>query len=328
MSRTTMVLAGILVLQLVVWGITSIDRQHVTEQKPFLSQDTSQIDYVHIKNKDGEVTLQKVGGNWKVTSPYNFPANDSYTGTLVEKLAELKLESFITGSKDKWKDYEVDDSSAAYVEAGRQGGVMDKFYCGKPSKTYTHTYIRRAGSDDVWLVSGTPRSSFTRRPKDWRDKSILELDRTMIERVELKFPDETVTLVRDISSPKQDTTLVKGDTTWKVMTGKGSPLMADDKPLNRFFNTLSKLRALDFLDVGTDTLPDMTTPEFTVEVFLEGNQHEVVDFKAQPGEEKHWAVRKHGVESTMFMIYESSVKNLMKRAPEFKEEKKKKDEET
>ena len=328
MSRTTMVLTGILALQIVVWGVASLDRQHVKETRPFLALDTSQIDYIHIKNKDGEVSLQKVGATWKVTSPYNYTANDSYTETLIEKLAELREESIVSGSKGKWKDFEVDDSSAAYVEAGRQGGVMDKFYCGKPSKTYTHTYMRRAGSDDVWLVSGTPRSSFTRRPKDWRDKSILELDRTMIERVALNFSGETVMLTREISAPGADTTLVKGDTTWKVVGSKGGALVADSKPLNRFFNTLTKLRAMDFLDAGEDTLPDFSKPDFSVEVYLEGNQHELLQFQPQGGDDaKRWVVRKQGIESTMFVVYESTIKNLKKQPADFKEEKKEKGDE-
>ncbi len=321
MSRTSKILIGILVIQLVVWAIASTDRHHVQEKERFLSLDTSLVDYVHIVNKDGELTMKRVGGHWKITDPCDYPANPSYTKTLIEKVAGLELEAVITDNPDKYVDYELDDTSAAYIEIGKDGGVIDKFYCGKPSKNYTHTYMRRADSDKVLLVAGTPRSSFTRRPNDWRDKKILNLDQTMIERILLSFPDETVELVRDISTPEEDTTLVEADTSWQVIPRRGSPFTPDEKVFNRIMNTLSRMNAMDFMTAGTDTIPSFARPDFTVEIFLEGDQHVVVDFIPKPDTENRWIARKDGDESTVFVIYQSSVKNLKKRPADLKPEK-------
>jgi len=319
MSRTTQILVGVLVILLITWALVSTDRHHVKEKEHFLSNDTSQIDFVHIRNKDGEVTLKRVGGNWRVTEPYNYPANSSYTQTLLKKVAELELESLITRNKDKYEDYEVEGEESAYVEIGREGGDIDKFYCGKPSKTYTHTYLRREDTDEVWLVSGTPRSSFTRKPKDWRDKTILRLDKTMIERILLKFPDETVELLRTVASPADDTTLVAPDTSWQVIPERGKPFPPADRVMNRIRNTMGNMNSMDFKLAGIDTIPRFDPPEFTAEVFLEGDQHEVLDFVPDPDSDSRWAVRKNGNEETIFVVYKSTAKNLMKRPDDLKE---------
>jgi len=319
MNRTTTILGAILIVQLAVWALVSADRHHVTVKESFISTDTSQVDYVHIRNKDGEITMKRIGGTWRITDPYDYPANPSYVETLIKKLVDLKYESLITSRKDKYEDFEVEGEEAAYVEVGKEDEVVDKFYCGKPSKTYTHTYLRKADSDEVWLVAGTPRSSFTRKPNDWRDKKILSLDKTMLERVLLKFPDETVELTRSITTPDEDTTFVEPDTSWTVVPRRGKPFRPADKVMNRIRNTVSRMNAMDFKVKGTDDIPDFSNPLLTVEVFLEGDRHEVIDFVADPESENKYVARKNANEETVFVVYQSTFNNLAKRPDDFKE---------
>ncbi|NQU06166.1 MAG: DUF4340 domain-containing protein [Calditrichaeota bacterium] len=319
MKRITVILVAILIVQVLIWALTSIDRHVVSEKKNFLSSDTSGINFIHIKNEDGEVTLKRVGGLWKVSEPYDYTANPSYIQTMLKKLAGLKYESHISNNEEKFESYEVAGEKAAYVEVGVEGGVMDKFYCGKPSKNYTHTYMRLADKNEIWLISGTPRSSFTRKPNDWRDKKIMRLDKTMMERILLKFPDETVELKREIASTLMDTTLIAPDTSWIVIPQKGKSFKPVDKVLNRVKNTLSKMNATDFKIAGTDEMPGFEKPILTVEVFLEGDQHEVLDFVSNPDDDMKYLVRKNGSEETIFIVYKSSYSNLSKRADDFRE---------
>jgi len=313
MNRPIYILAGVMIVGIAAWLLLSHDPHRVTEKQSFLTIDTSTVDYIRIQNKDGDLTMKKVGSNWKMTKPRDFPANAGYVKTLIEKVGGLEMESLITTNKDKLSTYELGDS-ATYIEIGKDGGKIDKFYCGKPSETYTHTYVRRDGSDEVWMVSGSPKSSFSRTPDDWRDKRVLELDRTMIQRILLEFPDETVELVRNISTPNADTTLAKSDTTWMVHPAKGDPFEPMDKEFNRIMNTCARLSSIGFVDADDDTMPDMSKPEFTVEIFSEGNQHEKIEFMPRTtGDTSRWYAMKNGSASTLYLIYQSSVKNLMKR---------------
>jgi len=313
MNRPIAILAAVMVAGVGLWLFLSRNPHRIEEKEKFLANDTSQVDFVKIRNKDGEVVLKRVGSNWRLTEPLEFPANASYIKTLLDKVGDLEMESLITRTPAKFADFELGDS-ATYIEIGKQGGKIDKFYSGKPNETYTHTYVRREGSNEVWLVSGSPRSSFSREPDDWRDKKVLELDRTLIERILLKFPDETIELKRTISTPEMDTTLAKSDTSWMAYPQSGEPFKPLDKEFNRVFNNVAKMNSIAFLDAGSDTLPDMSKPDFTLEVFLEGNQREVVEYLLKPGDDSRYVARKNGNDQTLYVIYQSAVKNVMKRA--------------
>ncbi len=316
MNKPIYLLAGVMAVGLAAFFLLSQNPNRVESKKKFLSLDTTAVNYIRVVNNEGDLSLKKVGAHWRITSPIDFPANESYVKTLIEKAGGLEYESLITRNKEKFAQYELGDS-AIYIEIGVDGGKIDKVYSGKPSDTYTHTYMRREGSDEIWLVSGTPKSSFSRRPNDWRDKKVFELDRTLVTKVLLKFPDETLELVREISAPTMDTTLTASDTTWMVNTPKGESFRINQKPFNRIMNTVTRINAVDFKDAPIDSTPNFNKPDFAVEVFLEGNQHEQLDFVPnKDGDGSRWFARKNGDEKTLFLVYQSSVKNLMKRVPE------------
>lgn len=327
MSRTVTILSAILVVQIILYSILSVDTHHIQQKENFLSVDTSLVNYIKIVNEDGELEMKKVGVNWKITQPINYAANASYIQTLLEKVAAMKKETFITDNPDKYVLYELDEIAAKYVEIGVESGTIQKFYCGKASSTYTHTYVHPAETDEVWLVEGSPRSSFSRKPDQWRDKKILALDRSMIENIVLHHPSQTIELIRQISTPAMDTSLSEPDTSWLAIPGRGASFVPVDKAMNRILNTLKRLNAIEFIDVGSGEIPDFSKPEFTIEITLEGDQHEKIDFIPKADEETRWIARRNDDESTVFIVYQSSVKNLKKDIPALKGEEEK-DEDT
>lgn len=321
MSKTITFLATILAAQLILLAVVTRDPHRVAEKPAFFSVDTSTIEQVKIRNKDGEVTLKRAGANWKLTQPVDFPANPSYIKTLLEKLAEMRVETFITNKEASYQQYELDDLAAIYVEVGG-GGKTEAFYCGKTSDSYSQVFIRREGSKDVLLVSGSPRTSLTREPTDWRDKRILELDRTLIDRVVIQLPTERNELVRTIKRMDEDTTLTENDTTWVVNPSRGAPFAPDDSQLNRVMNALRRMNAIQFMDAGKDTIPDFSRPELTVETFLEDGRRFKLDFIPKTDSDNRWVCRKDDNETTVYIIYQSTVNNLKKTAADLKGEKK------
>ena len=324
MNRTFKILGVVLILQIIIYVLVSSEPQLVKVKKAFLSVDTSQVNYIKIKNEKGELVMHRVGATWRVSEPYDYPANPSYAKTLLEKVAALKLETYISDNAEKHSLYQLDDLTAKYVEIGVEDGKIDKFYCGKASDSYTHTYLRRADSDEVWLVTGSPRSSFSRAPKQWRNKKILALDKTMIEKIILRFPKNSIELERIIASV-EDSQTGEVDTTWMAHTSRGADFVPIEKATNRILNTLKRLNAIDFIDAGSEDMPSFDNPEFTIEVFLEGDQHEVIEFIPQADEDTRWVARKNGDDSTVFVVYQSSVKNLKKDEADLKGEDKDKE---
>lgn len=310
--RPIFIFAGLLILGAAIYFYLSMDPNRIQEKQKFLSVDTSEVDLIRVVNKDGDLTLKKFGTTWKITSPMEYLANASYVKTTLEKVAGLEVESFITSNKEKYDQFEVGDS-ATYIEIGKEGGKVDKFYCGKNSPTWSHTYIRRVGSDEVWLISGSPRSSFSRKPVDWRDKRVLELDKTQLQRILISFEDTKIELSRQIGTQQMDSTLAKADTSWMASANGGAPFKPVERELNRVINTLIRINAIEFLDQGKDTIPALGVPDLKVEAFLEGSQHEVLEFwQSARGDGTRFFVRKNGDDKTIYLVYQSSAKNMMK----------------
>ena len=312
MSKTVSILLVILVIQIGVYFAVSMDRPYVTKKEAFLSVDASMVDYIKIRNENGELVMRRNGNTWRVNEPFDYQANQSYVQTLLEKMAGLRIETLVSKSEDKYPQYELDDLAAKYIEIGTEGSVIDKFYCGKISDNYTHTYMRKADTKWIYLIDGTPRSTLSRKPDQWRDKKILELDKTLIKRVLLEFPDKTIELVRNISSQQEDTTLVAADTSWMAISEEVEPFEPEEKVMNRILNTLRRMNATDFIDAVTDTVPDFSNPDFAVSVFLEGNRQERIEFIPKVDAENRWIARKNGDNTTVFIVYKNSINNLKK----------------
>lgn len=320
MSKTIKILGIILLVQIVIIALLNINTSTVKVKQKYLSNDTSKVNTILIKSVEGEVAMKRVGGGWRITKPTEWEANPSYMQILLEKLAGLEVEGVIVSNPKDWKTYELDDSSSAYIEVGVEGGKIDKFYVGKNADTFSHTYIRPAGTNEVWLVLGNPKAQMTRRVKDWRNKLVIQTDKALLEKIVIKHPNETVQLVREIL-PTDMETGAPGDTSWKVVPDKGAPFKPDDRILNRVLNTLSKLNALDFIDQGgSEPFPQMDPPVFTVETHSEGGDKMVLDLIPKPDspDSENWVVRRNGDTKTLFVIYKSTANNLNKRANELK----------
>lgn len=313
MSKPLSILAGLLVIQILIFALVSSDSSSEIKKYSFLSMDTTQIDYIKIRNEHGEMTLNKVGVNWYIKEPVDYLANRDYMNQLMNRLGSLVVEANVTSNASRFQLYELDDLAAKYVEVGKQGGKIDKFYTGKSNESYTHTYMRHADSKDVLLVTGTPGVTFTRRPEDWRDKSIWAIDRASVQRIVLKHQNQIIELNRNIFVNDGEQS-APNDTTWLTKVGEKPEFVADDKAINRIFNTLRRFNTSHFRDKGRDEIPSFENPFFRIEVYLDGGYTESMDFLQIGNEEDpdQWLARKNNDDTTIFVIFQSSVNNLMR----------------
>lgn len=311
MSRALSILTGVLVLQIILYVVVSSDPSRDVTKMPFLSVDTTEIDYIKIRNEQGELVMNRVGVNWHIQEPVQYPANRDYMNTLLNRINEMTIETRVTSNPDRFQLYGLDDLGAKYVEVGKQGANIDKFYSGKSNESYTHTYVRYADSKDVYLVTGTPGVTFSRKPEDWRDKRIWNIERSEVESILIKHPNQDIEVVRTIVKPDADP-FAPTDTTWWATPEKKESFQVDSKAINRIFNTLRRFNAADFRDEGRDEIPDFDKAELRIEVLLQGGYKETMDFLPLEEDENRWLARRNDESKTIFVVFKSSVNNLMR----------------
>jgi hypothetical protein len=300
MKRPLLLLAVLLVLLGVYWLVQS-GKPVVEADRPFMAVDSAKVNKLDVVASGESVQLVKQGDNWMMTQPVNYPAASKTVEAAVGKLKDMKKLALVTEKKDRFSEFQVDDSAGTKVTVG-DGAKTYTMYVGKMSPT-GNSYARMDGSDQVWEVGGGNSGMFKRKAKDWRDKTITELSTADMKKFTLVYPGQTITVE-------------KQDTLWNVTDGKSS-FVAQKSTMDRLTNMLSRMQTVDF----ADTLPPTAFDSPALDLKVELTTGEPVELKLIPkGEDAtQYYVRKTGA-SADFVIYKATADVLMKKLDDFKEQ--------
>ena len=241
MKRTTWILVGTVVVLAVVTYI--VLRQpgevNISESSSALlvNYDSSSVDKIEVSSPGGSVVLEKQGNGWMLTSPIRYRADQNVVTAAVGKGKSIGVKNVVSSNPEKQSLFKV-DSTGTLVQMFAAGNVVAAFRVGKPSASYTETYVRKEGSNDVCLADGMFSYMYTHVPKDWRDKSIFKTDPDFIRSVTFKYGDTTLTLAMK-------------DSLWRL-NGDSIRQQADVRGL---MNTLANLQADDFVDSALSAAP-------------------------------------------------------------------------
>jgi len=267
MKRTLIILAAIFVVLLVLSQVTSRRRLATTEGGGFVEIIPATIDAGEIESlrgwlgsaPDTLVEIKRSGDGWIVASLYGWPAQENRVTQLLEDAVGLSGE-IRSSNEDVLKDYEIDDENGFHLVSRRTGGSeLFHVILGKSSPR-GGSFVRTAGSNDVYAVSESFRSSFglfgdVPSPPEsnrWANREVLNVDRNDVDKVVLTMPDETVVLEKLFETPEEEgASPDRASWTWLAdETGEIDKTKAD-----RVLNSFCRLHAAEVLDpAGIDTL--------------------------------------------------------------------------
>ena len=191
--------------------------------------DSSAIDRIELRDPAGEIVIEKTGGPWHLTSPLNYPADSGLIVNVLNQANRIELKNVVSSNPEKQSLFQV-DSAGVHVRLTAQGVEKAAFIIGKPSSTFSETYVRRDGSPDVYLAEGYLQGTFKRKANDLRDKTIFKTDAAGVTRVTYHYGDTTFTLALN-------------DSVWQI--GKANANAAVVRPL---LQALANIQADDFID--------------------------------------------------------------------------------
>ncbi len=299
MKRSLLLLVLLVVLVGIYWLVQSKEPV-APPDRPFVSVDSAQVTSLRIETATDTVALAKRGGGWMLTYPREFPATVRTIDMALGKFAEMKKLSLITNKPDRFNEFQVSDSAGTKVTV-EAAGKTTVFYLGKGGPTATTCYARLDGSNDVWEIAGNQTPTFKRSARDWRDKSISEINRDNFVAFTFGYPNETFSV-----------TLV--DTNWVANRGT-EKYDADKNQVDRVVGLLSKMSGVDFADTLSASAFDQPDLHLTVET----RDRQALDLKLIPKDEegKQYFLRKAGALAD-YVIYKSTADVLMKKWDDFK----------
>jgi len=239
MSRRTLgVLAGALVVLAAVSWLTSRQRYGAAEGGGFEDVIAGDVDPGAVQTvrawvgafPDSAVELARRGDAWVVPSSGGWAAKKDLVDKLLEDVKGLRGE-LRSSSADVLADYRIDDENGMHlVGLGSGGGELFHVIVGKTALR-GGGFVRRQGSDDVFLTPASLRSSFglwgdePKAPdaKRWLELRVTQLDRQDVDRIVLRDGPSEIVLEKTFPSTVPDTTAAgpslevpdRTDWTWK-----------------------------------------------------------------------------------------------------------------
>jgi hypothetical protein len=243
MKRNTWILVGILALLIIAvfFVLQRPGEQSVSSDggEMLVSYDSAAIDKIEVKSASGATILQREGAGWMVTSPLRAKADDAGIHQLLGKGRVIAIKALVSNNPQKQSVFQV-DSTGTLVTMYAAGEQRAAFRIGKAGSSYTETYVRREGSNDVFLADGMLLYMFVKQPRDWRDKAILRIPQESIKNVRYQYGDTTFALAFQ-------------DSMWRV---DGAP--ATDYAVRGLLGALATFSADDFIDTTIAAPPPLT----------------------------------------------------------------------
>ncbi len=230
MKRTTWILIGAVVVLAIITYVVLRQPGETSSAggsgTMLVNYDSASVDKIQINSASGSVVLEKQGNGWVLASPLRYRADQNVVTAAVGKGKSIEVKNVVSSNPEKQRVFQV-DSAGTLVQMYAAGNLAAAFRVGKTSPSYTETYIRKEGSNDVYLADGMFSYVFTHPAKDWRDKSIYKSEADLIRSVTYKFGDTTFILAMKDSLWRLNDDSVS-QATVKSVLGSLASLQADD----------------------------------------------------------------------------------------------------
>ena len=254
-----LVLAGIFILTKVFVS----KRSERTLNTELVDIDTNRVTQIFIypgSEHIDEIRFDKKVPAWTVsTGEVSAEADPNSVSRLMNELLNLKTDRLVARSRDKWKEYHVDDSlgSRIMIKEGKRTTLdmlVGKFNYQQPAGAYGGyrqnygtglTYVRLHSNDEVFSVEGFLSMMVNQPFNSWRIHTLLQLNKDHVSRISFDYPSDSGFVIQ------------KTENLWLV-----DGILADSANVAEYLSDISMKTISSFWD---DLLPD-SSPQFTITI--------------------------------------------------------------
>ena len=178
------------------------------------------------------VTLKKTNGQWQITGPKPYPADQEAVAGVLSTLSGLNADRIVEEKASDRKQYGLDPAQVE-LDISVKGGTR-QLLLGDDTPTGGNVYAALSTDPRVFTIAGYQKSSLAKGLNDLRDKSLVTLSADKVSRVELLKKGEDLEFDRTKDG-------------WQILKPASSP--ADSVAVNTLVSTLTNAR----MDLNTTT---------------------------------------------------------------------------
>jgi hypothetical protein len=233
---------GAIILALAVYLYQrSTDRTHYTlPAVPALA--AADISKIQLTRAAETVVLVRKDGRWLI-DPSGYPVDPKLAQEMLDTLSGLTLTALVSESKN-YALYELDDAQKANVKAWQKDQLIRDIDVGKAAPSFRHTFVRIAGDDRVFHGQDNFSFRFRTRVEDLRDKTVLSINRTDIQELQIKTDGASLTLLRAPAAGEAPPAGQAAASTWQSSDGRP----VNGSAVESLLSELSNLQADAFIE--------------------------------------------------------------------------------
>ncbi len=273
-SKKEYIILGIVIAALAAYlGLQKTDRTHY--ELPAIEQlKNENITSIKITKGLEIVELKQKDDTWLIY-PEKYPADKNKIDPMVDVIKDLTVTAMVSEA-ESYPRYELDSENKITIQAGADSNTLRTFDIGKSAPSNKHTFIKLPKDKRVYHARDNFRSKFDQTKDDLRDKTVLRVEKSEIQQVEIKDKDgnlllglqqkpveveigvEAGTEPDPAAEEKTPTENIAPELVWQ--DADGEPVKESD--INNLFNNVSDLKCQSFI---TDkTKDDFTAPVYTM----------------------------------------------------------------
>lgn len=193
-----------------------------------LKLDASAIRRLDLEKKDGKpIVLTKAdSGEWKITKPQPYGADQTVVSGVLSSLSSLNSERMVEDQATDLKQYGL-DQAALQLDITEKDNKTQKLLIGDDTPTGGATYAMLAGDPRVFTMASYAKNTVDKNLNDLRDKRLLTVNADKISRIELVRKNQDIEFGRN----KDD---------WQIL--KPKPLRADRVQVGELITKLTDAR--------------------------------------------------------------------------------------
>ncbi len=166
-----------------------------------------QIEELKVKAESGDVTtLKKTSGAWTVAAPMTTAASEADASSVTSALSALEIERVVEENPADVKDYGLEAPRIEIDFKSGDGKTSGRLLVGAKTPTGASMYARRNDEKRVFLIPEYQNSSLNKSTFDFRDKSVIKIDRDKVDGIEVA-----------IGGAREPIQFAKADGEWKLI---------------------------------------------------------------------------------------------------------------
>ena len=209
--------------------------------KAVLAFDQKDVTALEIITRDDTIAVEQADGRWKLTRPRALPADGDTLRDFLEKLRAARVKEFVAEAPRSLEPFGLDRPVKVSIHTGRDKDRATKtllFGRGDPAKK--GVYAMRAGESAVVVIPDETWAAVPKNVAVLRDKTVVEVERDKVTRLEIESPKGTLTLAQENGR-------------WKITAPEALP--ADQVEAGAVLFKLRELRAQAFLSEDAAGVP-------------------------------------------------------------------------